>query len=189
MKKKKVRLNRNGKILVGILAFLVVVLVCCLVFQLLMSPVNKKDSKNYVVIMEAGDTYSSIADFLEEQGLIRSSLGYKIHIKLHPPKETLKAGKHYLRKSMTLNQIVEELGKSPQNTNVMTITFKEGLNMRQVAEIISKNTTYSSEEVITFMSNSEYLDKLIQNYWFLTDEIKNPQIYYPLEGYLYPNTY
>lgn len=189
MKKKKVRLNRNGKILVGILAFLIVVLVCCLVFQLLMSPVNKKDSKNYVVIMEAGDTYSSIADFLEEQGLIRSSLGYKIHIKLHPPKETLKAGKHYLRKSMTLNQIVEELGKSPQNTNVMTITFKEGLNMRQVAEIISKNTTYSSEEVITFMSNSEYLDKLIQNYWFLTDEIKNPQIYYPLEGYLYPNTY
>ena len=28
-----------------------------------------------------------------------------------------------------------------------------------------------------------------QDYWFLTDEIYNSEIYYPLEGYLYPDTY
>lgn len=189
MKKKKIRLNRNGKILVGVVILLIAILVCSLIVQLFVGPVNKKDSKNYLVIMEQGDTYSSIANFLEEQGLIRSSLGYKIHIKLHPPKETLKAGKHYLRKSMTLNQIIEELGKPTQNTDVITITFKEGLNIRQIADIISHNTNYTREEVIDFMANPTYLDSLIKKYWFLTDEIKNPEIYYPLEGYLYPNTY
>ena len=30
---------------------------------------------------------------------------------------------------------------------------------------------------------------LIDKYWFLTDDIKNSNIYYPLEGYLYPETY
>lgn len=189
MKKTKVKLNRNGKILVGVLLTLITILVCCLIVHLLTGPVNKKDSKNYLVVMENGDTYSSIANFLKEQGLIRSSFGYKVYIKLHPPKETLKAGNHYLRKSMSLSQIIKELGTSPENTNTMTITFKEGLNIRQIASIIEKNTTYTSDEVIAFINNPTYLDKLIKKYWFLTDEIKNPDIYYALEGYLYPNTY
>lgn len=189
MNKKKRRLNRNGKILVGILSLLIIILVGCSIVGFMISPVNKKDSKNYPVIMNEGDTYSSIASFLKEQKIIRSALVYKVYIKLNPPKETLKAGKHYLRKSMTLKQMIKELGKSPANENTMTITFKEGLNIRQIADIIAKNTSYSSKEVINFMNDTTYLDKLIKTYWFLTSEIKNSEIYYPLEGYLYPNTY
>lgn len=30
---------------------------------------------------------------------------------------------------------------------------------------------------------------MINQYWFLTDEILNSKIYYPLEGYLFPDTY
>ena len=30
---------------------------------------------------------------------------------------------------------------------------------------------------------------LINEYWFLTDDILDKDIYYSLEGYLYPNTY
>ena len=33
------------------------------------------------------------------------------------------------------------------------------------------------------------VDELINNYWFITDEIKNKEIYYSLEGYLFPDTY
>lgn len=39
------------------------------------------------------------------------------------------------------------------------------------------------------MSDKEFLNELINEYWFLTDEILNSDIYYSLEGYLYPNTY
>ncbi|MDE5831115.1 MAG: endolytic transglycosylase MltG, partial [Clostridia bacterium] len=34
-----------------------------------------------------------------------------------------------------------------------------------------------------------YIDSLINEYWFLTDDIKNTDIYYALEGYLFPDTY
>ena len=39
------------------------------------------------------------------------------------------------------------------------------------------------------MTNKEYCQTLIDKYWFLTIEILNENIYYPLEGYLSPNTY
>ena len=39
------------------------------------------------------------------------------------------------------------------------------------------------------MKDREYVKTLIPDYWFLTDEILNQNIYYPLEGYLAPDTY
>jgi len=40
-----------------------------------------------------------------------------------------------------------------------------------------------------YMNDSKYIDSLIDQYWFLTNDIKNKDIYYPLEGYLFPSTY
>ena len=39
------------------------------------------------------------------------------------------------------------------------------------------------------MNNDEFIDEKIAEYWFLTDSIKDSKIYYPLEGYLFPDTY
>lgn len=58
-----------------------------------------------------------------------------------------------------------------------------------VAKLISENTNNDYEDVLTYINNKEYIDTLISKYWFLTEDIKNTNIYYPLEGYLYPNTY
>ena len=60
---------------------------------------------------------------------------------------------------------------------------------RMVAPIIDKGTNHSYEETLEVMSNPEYLSHWIDSYWFLTDAILNTDIYYPLEGYLAPNTY
>ena len=39
------------------------------------------------------------------------------------------------------------------------------------------------------LSDKEFLEDLIEKYWFLTDDILNDKLYYALEGYLYPSTY
>ena len=39
------------------------------------------------------------------------------------------------------------------------------------------------------MNDSSYIKSLIEKYWFLTDSILDSNIYYPLEGYLAPDTY
>jgi len=38
-------------------------------------------------------------------------------------------------------------------------------------------------------SDKTYLKELIGQYWFMTDDILNTDIKYPLEGYIYPETY
>ena len=45
------------------------------------------------------------------------------------------------------------------------------------------------DDVIKKVSDKEYIDSLIEKYWFITKDVKNSELYYPIEGYLYPNTY
>jgi len=71
----------------------------------------------------------------------------------------------------------------------ISITFVEGKNMRWIATKIANSTNNSEQDVYNLLKNEEYLNSLIDEYWFITDEIKNKDIYYPLEGYLFPDTY
>lgn len=91
---------------------------------------------------------------------------------------------------MKLSEIISVLEEgNSYNPDEIRITFKEGLNIRKIALLIEENTNNSYEDLINLMDDTSYIDTLINKYWFLTDEIKNEKIYYPLEGYLFPNTY
>ena len=61
--------------------------------------------------------------------------------------------------------------------------------MRWLAKEIANITSNTEEDVFDLLENEEYIDSLIDKYWFITDEIKDEDIYYPLEGYLFPDTY
>ena len=105
-------------------------------------------------------------------------------------KDNLKAGTFSLSESMSLKEIVDVLEKGNNScTGEYKITFKEGLNMRSIASVIAENTDNSIDDVYAVLNNKEYLKGLIDEYWFLSDSILNDNIYYSLEGYLYPNTY
>ena len=71
----------------------------------------------------------------------------------------------------------------------VTITFLEGKNMRYIASTIAENTNNTANDVYQLLENKEYIASIIDKYWFLTNKIQNQSIYYPLEGYLYPDTY
>ena len=91
---------------------------------------------------------------------------------------------------MGTKKIIDILYKgSGKNNNQIKITFKEGENMTTFINKITKNTNITEEEITNTLKNKEYLQKIIGEYWFLTEDILNDKIYYSLEGYLYPNTY
>ena len=170
----------------GIVLFLVVC--SCFTYKVLTGSVSKDQTlKEFTV--ETGQNYYSIVNELKENNLIKSEFFYKLYIKIHKP-QSLQAGKYYLSESMSVNDIVNKLSKgNSYNPNAIKITFKEGINMRKIAKLISENTVNSTEDVYDTLSDSKYLDSLIEKYWFLTDDIKNTNIYYSLEGYLFPDTY
>ena len=131
----------------------------------------------------------SIGNTLKKNGLIRDSKMFKIYVKLSG-KNNLKASTYMLSKNMGTRKIVDilEKGKS-DNPEQISLTFKEGINIRDAVELICDKTNNNEDDVYLLLKDNEFLDGLIEKYWFLTEEIKNPKIYYSLEGYLFPATY
>ena len=148
---------------------------------------NDSTIKEFVV--EKGSTYTSISKDLKKQNLIKSELMYKVFIKLNKP-SGLEAGKYNLSENMNVREIVKTLSNgSNSKADTVKITFKEGKNMRYIATLIASNTNNTEEDVFNLLKDKEYIDSLVSQYWFLTDDIKKEEIYYPLEGYLFPDTY
>lgn len=149
-----------------------------------------KQNENITLKVTETDTYSSLGKTLYEKKLIRSELIYKIYIKLFLNNSHLEKGEYNLNQTMSLEDIIEILKKGNNyNPETVKITFVEGLNARQIAKIISENTNNNYEDVIRLLEDKTFAKKMINQYWFLTDEILNSKIYYPLEGYLFPDTY
>lgn len=174
------------KVLVIILTILIVLLLgSILLYNYELSAVsNKSDEIEFEV--KSGSNFYSIANELKEKGLIRNEFCYKLYIKFNI-KNNLNAGTYVLNKNMSVKELVKSFTKS--KNNLFSITFKEGKNIRNFAKVIASNTTSTEEEVYQLINNKEYLNELKNKYWFITDEIFDENIYYSLEGYLYPNTY
>ena len=177
------------KIFISIIIFIIVsITLVILAYNNGISAVSK-DSLTVEFEVTENSTYLTLSNSLKEKELIKSELFYKVYIKLNSPKE-LQKGKYTLNKNMSVKEIIDVLSKgSSYNPDAITLTFKEGINMRGIVKVIEENTNNTSGDVYSLLSNKEYLDKIINKYWFLTDAIKNDQIYYSLEGYLYPDTY
>ena len=158
-------------------------------YYLNIRPVNKEQFESKTLKIEIGTTNEEIASILEENNIIRNKLAFRIYIKLN--KITgFQAGTYIIDKPYELNDIASLLktGKIYSNETI-NITFVEGKNMRYIAKIIAQNTENTEEEVYAVLKDKEYINSLIDNYWFITEEINNSNIYYSLEGYLFPDTY
>ena len=152
-------------------------------------PVNSFDKKDIEVEIPSGTSREKIGEILKEKGLIRSTTVFKLYLKMNKA-NNLKAATYLLNKSMDVSTIIKELEKgSNYNPNRVILTFKEGERVTSYAKLIEKKTNNSYDDVINTINDKDYLQELISKYWFLTDSILDSDIYYPLEGYLAPETY
>lgn len=176
---------RNAMVIILVLVGLLLITIGIL-FKHYTSPVGDSNEKITVSLKGTGE---SIGKELQNNGLIKSSTFFKIYLKLFHI-DSLKAGKYDLNKGMSLKDIIEVLQKgNSYNEDEISLTFKEGINMRQVAKVIANGTNNSEEDVFKILKDEEFLNSIINDYWFITDKIKDSKIYYSLEGYLYPDTY
>lgn len=186
--KKKRRLKKWVKIFIGIVLTMVVIIVIGFIIFTFLLTAPKSKSEVIEFKVEQGSTVDAVGKKLESEGVIRSYSAYKIFVRIKGI-SSYKAGVYKLDKSYNTKDIVDVLTGDYYKENGVTITFKEGKNMRQVAKEVAKNTNVSESEFLAAGEDEEYIDSLISKYWFLTEDIKNGDIYYPLEGYLFPDTY
>lgn len=171
-----------------LLLILILITSFAIIFFHSLSPVDKKNENEITFTVENGWGKNKIIKELKNKDLIRSEFFSKIIVKLK--NKELYAGTYKLSKDLSTNEILEiiEVGKNIENESIK-ITFVEGKRLTTYIKQISENFPYTEEEILNTLSNKEYLNTLINKYWFITEDILNEKIYYPLEGYLYPDTY
>lgn len=150
-------------------------------------------SKNTEVVefsIASGESKKDIVDALDEAGLIKSKISAYVYVGLHRSLN-LQAGIYELSPSMSLKEIMEMLdsGDVSENEQTYTLTFVEGRRLVDYASMIAEATNTTIEDVLAVMSDEAYLNELIGKYSFLSTDILNSEIYYPLEGYLFADTY
>lgn len=173
-----------------IIAMIIISIISALTwYNISISPVNKDDITEHNLEIPMGSGSAIIAKKLKDEGIIKNELAFKIYVKLNKI-SNFQAGTYNLTKNLSVKEIAEILQTGKVNgKDTISITFVEGKNMRWVASKIAESTNNSEEDVYSLLEDKEYIDSLIEKYWFLTEDVKNENIYYPLEGYLFPDTY
>lgn len=181
-------MTKKRLIIIPILIFVIALTSFIFLFVYSLSPVENNNEELVEFTVESGWGKNKIITELKNKDLIKSEFFTKIIIKI--TNKELYAGTYKLSKDLSANQILNKIGSQDSIENEgITITFVEGKKVSNYVKIISENFTYTEDEINEKISNSEYLKNLIDKYWFITEDILKSDIYVPLEGYLYPDTY
>lgn len=184
-------MSKKGKIILIISAIIIAIIVIFVgVYFYLLSSVSSGSTKVSFTVNQ-GDSKMEIVTNLKDAGLIRNKYAALIYIVLSG-NTNIQAGSYELNRNMSTEDIIKSLANGDiinTERESVSLTFREGITLEEYLELLSENTNLEYDTMITEINDPEFLNDLINDYWFLTDDILNNDLYYGLEGYLYPNAY
>lgn len=183
MKKHKVLF-----IVLGILVLLIITLIVS--YILLLKPVSKTNEE-VLFTVKSGEKKTDIVSNLADAHLIKSKSATLIYI-LTSGNSNIQAGTYSFSRNMSTQDIIKSLHNGDIRVDpdlVTKITFKEGTTVKNYLEQISKETNLLYKDIEKEINDRTILKELVSEYWFLDETILDEDIYYPLEGYLFPETY
>lgn len=145
------------KILLAFLTFFVLLVVGLVLVKNSLKPVGTGQvSKSFLI--PKGSSASQIGNNLEKEGLIRSSLAFKIYVQFSGKQRSISAGEFKLSPSMNLFEIVDTLQKGPIE---LWVTIPEGLRHEEIAakftEGLEKDAAFQKELTSLFSTHEGYL--------------------------------
>ncbi|WP_196220195.1 endolytic transglycosylase MltG [Terrilactibacillus tamarindi] len=153
-----------------------------------MKPMQVANKKEKLITIPSGATTQDIGKILEKEGLIRHAWLFKYYVKYEHVNGFI-AGSYFLSPSMTSRQIISDIHQGKQKYKYV-LTIPEGLWLKDIAPKIAQITGESSEQILHLMSDKTYIKThYMTKYPFLSQDILQKGIKYPLEGYLFPATY
>ena len=177
------------KILIGALvAFTIILLLFTVCYFANIGAVNSKNNKEIVFEIKAGQSKVEIAKELEKKDLIKDDKVAIIYMFFNNDL-SLQAGTYSLNKTMSLSEILNKFNKGDIKIQSEKITLVPGKRLLEYIDVLCDKLTCTKEEFIDKINDKEFLQKMIDKYWFLTSDVLNDKIYYGLEGYIMPDTY
>ncbi|TVX94457.1 endolytic transglycosylase MltG [Paenibacillus agilis] len=152
-----------------------------------LQPVSAKNEEVHVKI-ESGTGPSTIAQQLEEQGLIKNATFFKTYLKWNGEGSKFKAGEYAFKPGMTYEEIIAKLnGGEVVKQEGVRFTIPEGFTIEQMADKLAKEGIVKKDEFLTAAAETAKLLQKENSTPFLIPQ--DTSLKHPLEGYLFPETY
>ncbi len=179
--------RRRWIVVASIIAAVVIAVVGFFVwYNLAKRPVDPSAMTKTTVIVEQGMSPIQIGELLQNNGLIRSTLAYRMYIKLQDIEGKLQAGTYKIAASEDLPAVVDHLTNG--KTSTFTITFYPGATLFNPTGIDDEKRT----DVYTMLRRAGFSDRTVRA--ALADTYDSPLFEGKpkdanLEGYVYGETY
>ncbi len=145
----------------------------------LLEPVKGSGSAVHKVIsIPQGSNSAKIGKVLEDQGLIRSRIAFRLYAKYKGLDNKLQAGQYNLHNGLSTPEIIKRIAKGEVSS--FSFTIPEGYTIKQITDKLAEKK---------FINRARFLDLLAHgrfDYEFLKGLPEGPN---RLEGYLFPDTY
>lgn len=143
-----------------------------------LAPVSTKDQGVTIITISPGSSLKTIADLLEQRGIIKSSWAFQLLGRVNGWGSKLQAGTYALSPSEDTTSILGKLaqGKVAQRS----FTIPEGLTVVQIADRLSQQGLINRDRFLAEAANGKF------DFPYINNAISGPE---RLEGYLFPDTY
>ena len=130
------------------------------------------------VTVEEGDTLSSVADKLDEAGVVGSSTLFELQARVRGGAAQIKPGQYKLAPGESGEEILATLSSEEEDVSTFALTIPEGLTVAQVARTVETQGGVPAREFEEAAGRTDY------GYAFLEDPAVNST-----EGFLFPKSY
>ncbi len=198
-KGKKQKASKGHGALGGIIRGTVIVLVSVFIAGLLLflisdvTGIGKEvfkgadgESEVYITV-EEGTPSVTVYEELAEKGIICNAKVFQAYLKLTGKNPAINYGKHQFTRDMGYSKIVKELEETVAHAEDISVTVRPGATVEDIGAALEKKGICKSDAFIkevqkgagAFNSTDGILDSIPDD----------GDIYYQLEGYLFPETY
>lgn len=171
----------------GMIGLFILFLAVILTFGFsLWSEYARKDTENGTqieVTISQGSSTRDVGAALKDAGVIRYEIPFLIKMYFSDYKGKLRYGTFRLSDGMSLDSIIKALATGGALKEEAAFTIPEGYSVKMIANKLEKEGIMSADEFLTAVENAAGTCPYAQN---LPE--KN-QVFYQLEGYLFPDTY
>ncbi|MBI5420746.1 MAG: endolytic transglycosylase MltG [Parcubacteria group bacterium] len=151
------------------------------VLAVAMLTIPVSDSKISIRInITKGESLREIAAMLQEKKLVRSSSVFVAYVFLRGDATHVLPGVYEIAANSTLLEVLSKITKGPVATNV---TLREGMTLREMDALLTQQGIITSGSLFSFKPDNHLKEQLSEFGFSLQ------QSPYPLEGFLFPDTY
>ena len=142
-----------------------------------------RESKQVTVTITSKDTIEDIAEKLHEAELVRYPGLFELYASIAVDNGDILPGTFQLDTLYDYHALVVQMGPRSSTREVVDdLLIPEGLNCRQIFELLEQKNVCTVEELEEYAANGEFSE-----FWFLEGIERGDK--YCLEGFLFPDTY